>query len=183
MFYIEVLNGLHIVAHSEEIDGGIEVDDDIDNFKLYYFNVAQNKIIKRSIVEYEVQADGKDVLISFKTDEELEVAVGYSNVINGEIISDGIRTTLFSEEGIATLRLSIGLKGQIYISSEDRWKYFEPIQIESDREVDNEYNPVFYETKNHITIDRSVDYKRFLSLQQEIESLKEILYSNGLVKK
>lgn len=180
MFYIEVIERKHLIPHENEGEGFLEVNDDIENFHLYIYKEDVNQIIKRIPVEVTLEADGTDVLIHFKTDDYIGLSIYYNSDL-GDNIEAYSNVFIASENGIATLRLSVELVGRISIKCEDFKYHFDDIKVESDSGIDNEYNPTIKVNQNHITVGCSINYSRFRLLQKEIESIKQILVDSGLV--
>lgn len=173
MFYIEVEDKQHLIVVPEKTNRSIEVDDDIKNYHLYFYDAQENVIVKRHVINYELSADGDAAVIAFDTGNNLMVNVDFSNDINGQGVYAGRLIMLESIEGKATLTLSSALTGSIYIASGDNSSYFEPLVIDSDTGLDNEYNPAIYIEGNELRIEQSIDYSRFRSLQKDIETLRK----------
>lgn len=183
MFYIEVLDERHIVAHEESEEGFLEVDDDIEEFPLYYLDIDGRTILKRKRVETSIDSDGRDVLFTIGADDYVGVEITYLHHIGGESSFASALLYLKSDGESGVLRLTTNLFGSIRVTCQDTRFYFEPISIDSEREVDNEHEPVIKVDGNHVTITSSVNYNRFRLLQNEIESIKQLLADSGLVVK
>lgn len=173
MFYVEVQDNRCVAIVPEGTKGSVAIDDAIENYDKYIYDSIENKVVKRPEVNYEVGEEDGVILITFNTDDYLLLYVNFHSEINGNSSTVSVPCILESIDGKATMRLTTLLSGSIIIEPSENGTYFDVLLVESTERIDNEYNPSISINGNNVSIEPSVSYNRFRTLQQEIDLLRK----------
>lgn len=181
MFYILIENKMHVVLCDKADDGAIAVNDDVKNLYLYHYDADTNNIYKQEEIEYEINVQ-EIPYIEFLTDKSFKIDIGF---YKDGVLLDNVQTDLMSfdvtDEGtgeivdkvVPKLGINATVDGMIYITSATADIYFEPIEIDVTDTINNEYEPNLRVEDQVFIVEPSNNYKRLVSLQSDIEILKE----------
>lgn len=180
MFHVYIENNIHVIPCDSEHVNAVAVNDDIENLYLYNYDAEENKIYKRVEIDYSIEE--RDIpYIKFNTHKRIELSIGF---YKGEVFKEMFveverydvsdeHTGHIKETVEAEIGLDLSVDGMVYISSNTKDVYFEPIEIHIEDKVNNEENPKIYVENQILVVEPSDNYRRLVILQTALESTQK----------